>query len=103
MSAKIPVTMAIGASHMSAKIPVTMAIGAEAKMPASRRKTRKDVQLGDSAQAKVQIINIKKVPTIRFRRPYCSLSGAQTSGPFTKLLVNSCQGGLGDILTHHIT
>lgn len=62
-------------------------MGALAKTPTSSLKTRKAGQFGASAQASVHRQNMTKVPTIRYRRPNCSDSGAHTIGPdnYTKV------------------
>ncbi len=66
---------------MSAKMPATTAMGALPKTPLSRRKTRKDGQVGASPQAMVQTMKARIEPTMMWRRPYCSLRGAQKRGP----------------------
>jgi len=68
-----------GSSYISAICPLTMAIGELPNMPQSSRKTRKLGKLGARAQPNVHTLNKKKVATVRFRRPMCSLSGPPVS------------------------
>ena len=58
-------------------------MGADAPIPASKRKTRRALHVGASAAAIVDKVNNEKVLMVIQRRPYSSLSGANTMGPKT--------------------
>lgn len=73
--------LVMGDSYMSAYIPPTTEIGADAPIPASKRKTRRELQFGAKAAPIVDKVNTEKVPIVIQRRPYSSLSGANKIGP----------------------
>lgn len=62
--------------------PVTL-IGGDAKMPEKNLNTRKAAQFGARAVAMVKMMQRQSVERRMGLRPYCSLRGANTSGPST--------------------
>lgn len=64
-------------------MPPTTEIGADAPMPARSRKIRSEFQFGANAAAIVDKVNNENVLMVIQRRPYSSLSGANTIGPNT--------------------
>lgn len=83
--------LVMGSRYMSPMIPGPSATIELPSIPARSLNAKNVDQLGAKVQAIVKAANRGNVPMTMSRRPYSSLSGAHTIGPFKNKRLVKCQ------------